>query len=285
MTFGARFWNDSGYVSIDENTPCFGYLGKYLIPNLSIGSYSATIQVNCVGFPLVFFDVPYASGPGGGRSRNTKDGVEPYLDRFGMQLSKISAGSAPNTWLVEMRWVAMNAGLSGLYIRVFGAVHLNFPNGTGDAYGARFWNSAGQVIFDTGSRPLRLVGNSFSAELVLDWHVPSPDQYENNDKFDNSIWMPSDMAGKSICANTRGAYFHLFNNGMYTDWDTGVAVYQYLKMQFDTYYWASGSTLYARKICTDFTSEEFYGAPPVIVTANSNTVYTRVCAIDNSLYP
>jgi len=277
LTYGARFRNASNnYVTVDEESPSYVYLGKYQIPDQGGGTFD--IYVHCVGYPLVFFGLPYNVGPGGGRVD-----FNACQDRVGIQVMKTAPTNDSATWVITVKVAAQNRTGLNLWLRVFGMLHLNFPNGSWDHYGARFWNSQSQLVFDAGFKQLRLAGNSYSTELALPYMAPDPNR-DANDKYDAVVGVPFDLANKSICANARGIIYLPYQYGSYVDFDTQQNINQFYTMAYDTMYWATGNALWARRICTNFGRLDTTDNPSADYS-QCQIVYTRICAIDNNLYP
>ncbi|WP_332848722.1 hypothetical protein [Massilia sp. S19_KUP03_FR1] len=278
MSYGFRAINDSGIVSVDEDSFSYVYLGKYSINVLQSGG---DISFHCVGYPLVFFGLPYGT-VNGSENDGSGQGHGLLQLRAGVVMSGLrQAPGDPNTWIASIFCNFVNGGNPGpLYIRVFGLLHLNFPYGAGQQYGARAWDSQGRLIFDTGCRQLRLAGNTYDAELALasSW----PTDSERIDAKDASITLPFSMAGKSIMANSRGSVTVPYYIGSYIDFDTGQTIDQYDDTTISNIFWSNGNTLYSRKYGYSVRVDRngFFS-----VTDTTQVVYTRVAVIDNNLYP
>lgn len=278
MSYGFRAINGSNIVSIDEDSWTYVYLGKWAIDVNAQGEQN--ISVHCVGYPLVFFGIPYGTVNGG--ENNASLGHSTLTLRAGIQMTRLRPAGDGQTWIVTIRCLFENGGDPGsLYLRVFGQLHQNFPNGAGQSYGARAWNAAGQLIFDTGCRQLRLAGNTYDTELALSQAVPL-DQ-DRVDSKDSTVSLPFNLANKSIMANTRGSTVYPYYTGSYQSSDGGYTINTW---DFDTVtclFWASGSTLYARKASVDRVRQETQN--DIIAVMNGNVTYTRVAVIDNTLFP
>lgn len=277
MTYGYRARNGSDIITVDENSGTYVYLGKWPI-DINTGGLS----VHCVGYPLIFFGIPYDTVNGGENGAGFGHGF--LRTRAGISMTGLqqSAGD-PNIWNVNINCNFVNGGNPGqLYVRVFGLLHLNFPNGSGVQWGARMWNqSTGRVYVDSGCRPLRLAGNTYDTELQLPAAVPL--DTERADSKDTAVSLPFNMSGKSIMANTRGTVTYPFYTGTYKDSDTQQDVDMYDLALIDTMFWSSGSTLYARRVSR---SQSYYERTSgLIVVAPPQVVYTRVAVIDNNLFP
>lgn len=258
-----------GNTTIDSARTHYCYLGKYAVPNTG-----GDITINCVGFPIVFFSIPYAIAD--------TTGSWPESDlpkRYGAAVAKLRQISSTQ-WVVTMAvWNHDNRAL-GLQLRVFGMVHANYPNGSGAAIALRIRNPAtNQVTWDSGLRHLRLAGNTYSTELPLTHEVP-PFQTANNSK-DLLVNMPFSMANKSICANTRGLITMPFNVSSYESDGQQIQVYDLY--DFGTGYFATGSQLQARRLCMK--GGQIETGNPLVIQDTARPVYTQLSVIDNTLYP
>lgn len=264
MSHGFSFSNANGGITVDENTRAFVYLGKYTLA----GNY---VDVTCAGFPLVFMSVPF------NYTVNDGTGADVWK-RTGCCVRKIGQIST-NTWRV---WVSVASPASPtIELRVFGLLNLNYPSGvvtSGNAWGMRVWDASGRLVFDSGARMLRLAGNTYDVELRLRHEAPD---FGTPAAYDTSVALPFTMAGKSIQATgrstirqwvtTRAEFFDgtwIYFNDTY-DWGIG--------------YWASGSTLYARKVVYSIGTDETSVPPSAVDTAVDS--YTRLAVIDNSQFP
>lgn len=278
-SYGMEFMNGSNIFTIDESSRTFVYLGKY--GPLAGATAVRDVDVTCVGFPLVFMSVPYnfTAGDNG-------------ANRTGLFVRRIRPLGV-NLWRVSIGGCNGSEGLSnisiGTELRVFGLLDLNFPTGSGEQFGAWAWDASGRLTFDSGLRMLRLAGNTYDTEIELHRLAPSLDGagLGSYTAFDTSVAMPFDLSGKSICAGGRGRIYGYEQIGEYYDPGAGYNVYQYRTWGWVNGYWASGSTLYARKVAEGGEGYlETYGTPiSTIDISNLNTVYTRLSVIDNSQFP
>lgn len=277
MTYGLRTVNNSGIVSIDENSTSYVYLGKVQIDALQGGG---DIYVSCVGYPLIFFGIPYNTTNGGENPASDYTGLQ-YRPAISMTRLRQAPGNA-NTWIVSISCNFVNGGDPGpLYVRVFGLLHLNFPSGSSEHWGMRLWNAQGKLTFDTGCRQLRLAGNTYEIEMALNSHWPLVGQ--RCDSTDVAVGLPFDLANKSICANTRGTMQVPYKYNSYQDFETGRTINQYRTMYVDTGYWSTSNVLYARKF--SMSVDYFETEADIGVNMTENNIYTRVAVIDNNLYP
>ncbi len=278
MTYGMQTSNGSNVLNIDENLKAYVYLGKWEIPD-RIGQY-VSITFACVGYPMVFFSLPHAvtaGDPGPGSNTNWPA----FTKRHGVALTAL-VPLGGNQWRVDMSVSNPSGSALGMFVRVFGRLDLNYPNGSGEAYGAQVWNASSQLVFDSNLRMLRLAGNTYDVELVLGAGVPAYN--EVNSACDAVVGVPFDMQGKSICASTRGVIYAPYADGGYKDWDTGEWWDQYQILHFETLYWSTGSQVHARRIATSVNRYET-PLPFVIDNSRCQTVYSRLAVIDNSLFP
>jgi hypothetical protein len=278
MTYGFRAINGSNIVSIDEDSISYVYLGKWAIDvNQPL---EQDIAVHCVGYPLVFFGVPYGTVNGG--ENNASLGHSTLTYRSGIQMTRIRPAGDGQTWIVTVRCRFMNGGNPGpLYLRVFGQLHQNFPHGAGQSYGARAWDSAGRLIFDTGCRQLRLAGNSYDTEIAIAEAVPGDN--ERVDSKDSVVGLPFNLANKSIMANTRGSAFFPYYTGSYQSSDGGYTINQYDVEAVTTLFWSNSNALYARRASVN--TQRVERQNDMVVVINGSTTYTRVAVIDNALFP
>ncbi|TXI23125.1 MAG: hypothetical protein E6Q67_04920 [Roseateles sp.] len=284
--YGFRFVNDSGIVSVDEDTRAYVYLGKYG-PFGANGVTDYTVDITCAGFPIIFFSVPSITAGDGGVAGN-----EPWI-RSGVYLRKLTYLGG-NSWRVTMSGFNASTTVNGAFVslattlRVFGRLDLNFPGGApGGGYGMRVWNSGGALVFDSNARMLKLAGNTYDVELQLKKYYPgysTGDPAADYAAWDTAVTMPWSMAGKSIQATSRGMLHHLQLSGSYYDPGSGLTVYQYTVYDWATGYWSTGSTLVARKLYVGSSVQEFAG-PTSVVTSGLADVYTRLAVIDNSQFP
>jgi hypothetical protein len=274
MTYGIRTVNASGIVNIDEDSISYVYLGK--IQMTAGGDY----YVHCVGYPLVFFGVPYNTvNSGEGANGNFYD----LRTRAGLAMRRLrQVPGDPNTWIISISCNLENLPAMGLYIRVFGKLHLNFPAGSGEHWGARLWNAQGQLTFDTGCRQLRLAGNTYDAELLITSRCPG-ETGEPANVGDTVVGLPFDLANKSIMANTRGTIRYPYTTSAYHDWETGQDLFYVVVMSIDALFWSSGNALYARKSAIAEYGYEGNSQPNVFLSENN--IYTRIAVIDNNLFP
>jgi hypothetical protein len=277
MTYGFRITNANNIVNVDEDSFSYVYLGKVAFDVNN--TLEQAVTFTCVGYPLVFFGVPYGTVNGG--ENNASLGHSTLIMRAGVQMTRLQQVNS-NTWTANIRCNFVNGGNPGqLYLRVFGKLHQNFPNGAGQSYGARAWNAAGQLIFDTGCRQLRLAGNTYDTELALSSTVPLDDQ--RVDSCDTSVTLPFNLSNKSIMANTRGSIIYPYYTGTDKDPDTQQDVNHFDFETVTTLFWANGNTLYARKASSN--TQRVDRTNDIIVSGNGSVTYTRVAVIDNNLFP
>jgi hypothetical protein len=265
MSYGFRAFNNAGIVSVDEDSQSYIYLGK-----VAYSPYTRReeIVIFCSGYPLIFFDVPYNVGPITGNSVAAQIAVA-------MIRLRPHPNGDPRAWIVTMCSNCPNVG----YLRVFGLLHRNYPSGSGEQYGARLWNSSGQLTFDTGFRQLRLAGNSYDTELLITGNTP---HFNAAGGIDTSVSLPFDMSDKSIMANTRGTIADAYMYGSYTDWENNQYIEQWAIDYCDTGFWSSGNTLYARKFSVFSSTFESGG---ISIVGGGQSTYTKVAVIDNNLFP
>lgn len=273
MTYGIKCVNNGNIVSVDEDATTYVYLDKFQITGP--GEYT----FHCAGYPLVFFDIPYNV------NYPQEHDTGKFFDlqyRAGLAMRRLRPHpSVADYWLVTFSCNMPDIAQRGMYYRVFGLLHRNFPNGAGDRYGARLWNSQGQLSFDSGCRQLRLAGNTYDTELVINSRLPD-EVSEPPTIGDTVVGVPFDLAGKSIMANTRGTMLYPYTTDHYTDFETGQDVYTVSWFWIDALFWATGNALYSRKCWIDeYTTR---GGSPSVVTSVNN-IYTRVAVIDNALFP
>ena len=267
MSYGFRAANANGIVNIDEDSVSYVYLGKQVL--------TGEVTISCVGYPLIFFELPYNV------TNNTSNDGRYYdiKNVAGVAMKRLRPHpSTPNTWIATF----FTTILSTMYIRVFGKLHLNFPNGAGQSYGARAWNSQGQLIFDTGCRQLRLTGNTYDTEILINSRFPP--NYGAATNGDTALGMPFNLAGKSIMANTRGTIRVPYATGTFFDPGIGRDVYTYDYPEIESIFSASGNTLYSRKSYANSSTFERPGDQITVVQYDIN-FYTRVALIDNNLFP
>lgn len=278
MTYGMQTSNGTNVLNIDENLKAYVYLGKWAIPD-RIGAH-VSITINCVGYPMVFFGVPYdvSSGdPDAGSNTNWPA----FMRRHGVAMtSLVSLGG--NQWRVDLSVANPSGTVLGLFIRVFGRLDLNFPNGSGQQYGALVWNASSQLVFDSNLPMLRLAGNTYDTELILTPATPASNQV--NSACDALVNLPFGLQNKSIAANARGVIHEPYGDGGYQDWDTGQWIDQYKVLAFESLYWASGNQLQVRRIALEEHGYES-SLPFFIDNSRCQTVYSRLAVIDNSLFP
>jgi hypothetical protein len=273
MNFGFNALNNADIVSVDDDSTSYVYLGKFQLRDNDV-------YFRCVGYPLVFFSLPY-------NFRNPNEGINDNWGDLttnpGIAMRRLrQAPNDPNTWIATFAINLFDFPNLGLYIRVFGLLHLNFPSGSGERFGAKAWNSQGQLRFDTGCRQLRLAGNIYDTELRIDTIVAS-EVSGNGRTGDTVVGVPFDLGNKSIMANTRGTMLYPYTTGYYKDWDTGEDHWYIQWLWIDTLFWATGNALYARKSATGSFGTDQSNNPSVFI---SNTpTYTRVAVIDNNLFP
>lgn len=275
MRYGIETKNlDKGNITISGDLRAYRYLGKYIIPSL-LGDY-VTVDVICNGVPQIYFQVPY--------NITAQDvgviGIDSYLSRTGVALSKLQQINS-TTWRVALIVNNFNGPDLNLYMRVFGRVDLNPPTG-GARYGLEVYNTDRQLIFSSAARMLRLAGDTYNTQLSLPWQLPFNYETDRADMYDTSVNLPFNMAGKSICANTRGSIYNPYNVGGYMS--DGQWVNQYQILKFHTLYWANSSTLYTRRISTSITSTETTEILTVD-TSQCQEVFSRLSVIDNSKFP
>lgn len=260
MTFGMKTWNGSTIVTIDDNTRAMVYMGKAAIPD----QYAhPTVDISCKGVPTVYFGIPV------GRS-----------DRAGVAVTGIKAVGT-DLWRVSLTVYNPSGAALGLYLRWFGLLNLNYPNGSAEGWGVRAWDGSSRLIFDSGLKMHRLAGNTYATELVL---LPSvPDRNEAKNAYDTSAVLPFSLTNKSIRANARGTVRFPEYVGTYTDFDHTV-VDQYNKKTYETVYAGSGSTLNVMRVVTD--EIMFETAIPLLIDMSKyQTVYSRLAVIDNAVFP
>ena len=260
MTFGMKTWNGSTIVTIDDNTRAMVYMGKAAIPD----QYAhTTVDISCKGVPTVYFGIPV------GRS-----------DRAGVAVTGIKAVGT-DLWRVSLTVYNPSGAALGLYLRWFGLLNLNYPNGSAEGWGVRAWDGSSRLIFDSGLKMHRLAGNTYATELVL---LPSvPDRNEAKNAYDTSAVLPFSLTNKSIRANARGTVRFPEYVGTYTDFDHTV-VDQYNKKTYETVYAGSGSTLNVMRVVTD--EIMFETAIPLLIDMSKyQTVYSRLAVIDNAVFP
>lgn len=279
MSYGFRAANASGIINVDEDSTTYVYLGKTEF-NLNLQGRQ-DVSINCVGYPLIFIEVPYNVNP------ETTANTYTYLPlRVGVAMTRLRQSSSnPNVWIVTVNCNYGNSSPGAnarLQLRVFGLLHRNFPSGSAGGYGARAWTSAGQLSFDTGFRQLRLAGNTYDTEINVNANYPLTNTADVR-ASDTSVTLPFSMANKSIMANTRNCMVIPYKYNTYKDFDTGQDINQYVYMYIDTGFWASGNTLYSRKFSTYSTTEDT-AAERVAQGAWQGT-FSRLAIIDNSLFP
>ena len=276
MSYGFRARNINGHVTIDENLIGYAYLGKHVLPSQVGNTY---VDFTCVGVPLVYFDVPYNRTQ---EEQGTATSLARFRSRTGVCMVKLQdLGS--NNWRAHFMIANYNGPDLGLYIRVFGKIHLNFAASAGAHYGLRVRNSAGEVVFDYEAPMMALAGDTYGTEILLKPDVPMMDT-DNADKYDTAVSVPFNMANKSICATTRGVIHYPYDVAGSYDVGSGQFIDTYEVMAYYSMYWANGSTLYARRVGGD--STQFQDVPGLIID-NSNCVptYSRLAVIDNTRYP
>lgn len=260
MTFGIRTANGNAIVNIDESKRAMVYLGKAAIPDQIP---HPTVDISCKGVPTVYFGIPV------GRS-----------DRAGVAVTGMKS-IGTDLWRVSLTVFNPAGAALGLYLRWFGLLDLNYPNGSSVNWGMRAWDGSGRIIFDSGLKMHRLAGNTYGTELVLPGSVPV-----NSDpvgQYDTSASVPFSLAGKSIKANARGMVFYPQYIGSYNDFD-GTLVDQYTKKTFETVYAGSGSTLNVMRVVTDQINFETT-KPQTVDFSRLQTVYSRLAVIDNASFP
>jgi hypothetical protein len=278
MSYGFRAVNNQGTISVDGDSTSYVYLGKTQFnPNIP---GRQDIYVHCVGYPLIFFEIFHGVG-------GTQDGNYAGLAlRWAVAMTRLrQVPGDPNTWIVTMNCNFANGPDPNfrLNLRVFGLLHLNYPNGSNESYGARAWDAQGKLTFDTGFRQLKLAGNTYDTELPISSAMPNGDSGNTIAATDTAVAVPFDMANKSIMANTRGIIAMPYQYGAYIDFETNQTVEQWVTMYTDTGFWSNGSTLYARKFSTYSTT--FNSSGGFNVVSNNQMTYTRVAVIDNNSFP
>lgn len=278
MTYGMQTTNGANVLNIHEGMKAYVYLGKWAIPD-QLGA-RVSVTINCAGYPMVFFGVPYNISNGDpGAGSNT--GWPAFTKRHGISLtSLVPLGS--NQWRLDLSVANPSSTALGLFVRVFGRLDLNYPTGSGQQFGMQVWDASSQIVFDSNLRMLRLAGNTYDTEIVLSPQNPSSSHV--NSACDVVVNVLFDMQNKSICANARGVIYEPYGNGGYQDWDTGQWIDQYEILHFETLYWSTGSQLHARRIALGSHSYET-PLPFVIDNSRCQTVYSRLAVIDNSLFP
>lgn len=275
MTQGIRTKNLArGNITIDDSLRSYRYLGKYLIPS-QIGQ-SVSIQFTCAGFPQIYHDVPYAITA----QDDYTSTFSRMFSRTGISLARLD-NLGGSTWRATFTVNNFNGPFYPWYMRVFGRLDLNPPPSR--PTGLRVRNLNGELIFDSNCRPLRLAGDTYDVEMALQYMVPQEAGTTTDiAQYDTAVNLPFNMAGKSICATARGLIYWLYYRGSYVD--DGQLVYQYDVANFQTLYWANGSTLYARRVAIDVSTAEF-ASPPALDLSRCQIVYSRLSVIDNSLFP
>jgi hypothetical protein len=286
MTHGFRARNVTGRnITIDANHISYVYLGKYLIPS-QIGD-SVHVDFSCVGTPLVFFSVPYnVTGVdegnytwGGPQSLNQQHA------RVGIAMSKLES-IGTNSWRAWFLVKNDNGPELGLYLRVFGKLHLNPLGGTAPAPGLRIRKpGSGEVVFDARAPMLRLAGDTYSIEILLTPDIPMADS-ENPNAKDVTVAVPFNMANKSICATTRGLVHYPYNVASYFDDGIGQNMTQYEIVAYASLYWSNGSNLYVRRSPGGSERLDVPDSAGFSID-NSNCVnsYSRLAVIDNTKFP
>lgn len=260
MTYGLQTINGANVLTIDENLKTYVFVAKYAIP--SEQGASVYVDFACNGYPLVYFQVPW--------NTNTRSGIS---------MTSLSPNGT-NVWRAYFSIQNLTGADLGLYLRVFGRLDLNFPNGSGDFYGVRAWNASGLLIFDSNVKMHRLAGNTYDTELVLTANVPTGSQPAN--QYDASTTVPFSMQNKSIAANCRGIIHYPEYIGTYTQFD-GTVVDQYDVRAFESIYWSNGTQLtVARVYLNDQVIET--ASPMTIDLSKYQTVYSRLSVIDNNLF-
>ncbi|MGJ9420477.1 hypothetical protein ACHAC9_22375 [Massilia sp. CMS3.1] len=268
---GLRTTNTAtGGITIDSDSMYYCYLGKVAIP-----ANGGRVYFNCVAQPLLFFNVPHNFGDTTG---SNVWGSE--RNRFGAAILKVVQHAA-NQWYADIAVTNPGNAAQGLYLRVFGYVHQNYPNGSGVNPALRI-RSAGmnRVVWDSGLRMLKLAGNTYNLEMELPAEVPAPGNQPNN-LYDRQYNLPFDMTNKSICANSRGTFNYPYETA--STYFDGSWIYNYDVVQFNTLYYSTGSQLQARRIGVGFYSTTEYST--LNVSGSARAVYTQLSVIDNAMYP
>lgn len=260
MTYGFRAVNTNGVVTIDEKSKTYAYLGVYAIDDQSLHT---SIDVDCVGFPFIYFSLPY------GRS-----------DRAGIAQTGLHSIGV-NRWRISFTVYNPSSAALGLQCRVFGRTDLNFAGGSGNPWGFFLFTPAGELLFDSNLPMHKLAGNTYSYELTLTAQVPTG--ADSPTKYDASFVMPFDLAGKSLCANTRGIVRYPEYWGGYQDWDTGQWIDQYQIRKFETVFYAQGAQLIAARVY-EFDGIVEVTTPLTVDFSKLQTVYSRVAFIQNNRF-
>lgn len=290
MTYGFTCKNTNNIVTISDTARGHVYLGKYG-PYTTPGEF--TVDVTCAGFPTVFISVPYnyTAGDGGAAGTGAYYGAHIRSGAFIRRVTHLG-GTAWRITVVAVNadyYRAASQGSGGwspmpITLRVFGRLDLNYPSGVpGNPYGMRVWDPNGGLVFDSNARMLRLAGNTYDVELLLKKDYPgfSGNVRAEASSYDTSVSLPFSMAGKSIQATSRALVTHYeADRAEYFD---GTWEYTYVTYQWATGYWASGSTLYVRKLLYGVGSESFPYTVNVSNTAADS--YTRLAVIDDSQFP
>lgn len=275
MSFGLRTKNlVKGNTTIDDSLRSYRYLGKFLIPKGL--SYFPTVDFTCVGFPQIYFEVPYNVRPEDAYS----DDWNKTQARAGLSIRKLQ-NLGGNQWRVTFVRNDLFGPTYDWYMRVFGRLDLNPLPSSG--YGLRVKSPEGVLVFDSACRPLRLAGDTYDTEIRLEGNVP--DKFFDSAyvaQYDTFVDVPFDLNGKSISATGRGIVYGWHGQGSH--YDDGQIIYDYVLLPHYTLYWANGSRLFARRIAVNSSNIE-YGAPPVVYYGNLQIVYSRLSVIDNSLFP
>lgn len=273
--------NSNNIISVDTDSWSYVYLGKVQID--SSDRREQDYYITCVGYPLVFIQVPYNSRGSGDNDAAVGHGN--LILRSGVQIVRVRPGPNPNSWFISVRANFTNypsaVSLPVIFLRVFGKLHDNFPNGSGQPAGLRLRNTANQLIFDTGCRQLRLAGNTYNAELALQSAVPLDS--DRVDRYDTAVAFPFSMENKSVMANTRGDVVYPYYTGHYEQFDPPASIDQYDIESVTSLFWASGNTLYAKKASVN--TDRLDTEANIIIVTNGSVTYTRVAVIDNNLFP
>jgi hypothetical protein len=266
--------NQRGNLSITQDHVGYAYLGKYAIDG---GGGFTTVTFSCVGMPLVFFSIPYNI------SDTNPTSAAPLAYRVGVSLAGLVSNGG-NSWTAHIFVSNLNNGaaLSGLYLRAFGRLADNWPNGSGRTPNLIIRTDAGKMVFDAGVRMLKLAGDTYSTELTLVSTVPTESEAAN--KYDATVVMPFDMANKSISAAPRSTIAWPYFVGAYTNWETNQYVEQYDIYKFYTAYAASGNNLLVKRIGVYDRREEYDGGLSGIGSTGVSG-YSRLAVIDNTKFP
>lgn len=274
MTYGFRSRNGNNQINIDEQHIGYVHLLTAPIASQTGGDRAgyAHVTFTCAGFPLVFFDVPYNV-----TAQDTDDSTQllKYRSRTGIAMVKLTDNGS-NSWTATFLVNNHNGPNLNLFARIFGRAHLNYPSGSGMAYGFKVRDPDGNLVFDAGLPMLRLGADTYDTEISLDWRPPGQGgKTEAANAYDTAVNIGSNLEGASICATSRGLVYYPFP---VSDVSSN---FQYYVYHYASLYWANGSTLYARRIAIDFDTLEGE-TNYTIDNTTAETVYSRVAIIGGS---